>query len=182
MISPFDKNNVLPPFIGDRNAPYNMSPYTCDIMELCRHFSTSCTRIEILKELVQFRIRCVALGIKGRQWIDGDFVENIEATENRDPDKVVVISLIYKLDDDHYRHILNEFPEFADTKLSRENLRVEHHAFVINLSPEYTVMFSKHWNMLFGHNSRGVWKGMLEMPLYDNDAFDQMVMDYLNSL
>ena len=159
-----------------------MSPYNCDIMEVCRHFSTSPVRIAILKELVRFRLRCVEHGIQGRQWIDGDFVENIEASENRDPDHVVVISLIYRLEKEHNQRVLHSFPEFVDSKLSRETLRVEHHAFVINLSPEYTVLFSKHWNMLYGHNRRGIWKGMLEMPLYDDYAFDQMAMDYLNTL
>ena len=53
---------------------------------------------------------------------------------------------------------------------------------IINLSPEYTIQQSKYWNLLFGHNRRGVWKGMLEIPLYDNDAFDQMAMNFLNTL
>ena len=37
-------------------------------------------------------------------------------------------------------------------------------------------------NLLFGHNRKGVWKGMLEMPLYEDNTFDQMAMAYLNSL
>ena len=181
MIPPFNHNNVLPPFIGDINNPDNLSPYTCDIMELCRFFATTPTRIAILKGLVRFRLSCVENGISGRQWVDGDFVENIEA-ENREPENVVVVSLIYRKENDEYRRILDAFPEFADGKLSRQNYKVDHRAFVINLSPEYTVQYSKHWNMVYGHNEKGVWKGMLEMPLYENDAFDQMAMNYLNTL
>lgn len=36
--------------------------------------------------------------------------------------------------------------------------------------------------MLFGHNRRGVWKGMLEIPLYDNSTFDQMALNFLETL
>ena len=181
MIPPFDHNNVLPPYVGDVTNPFTMSPYTCDIMELCRFFATTPRRIAILKGLVRFRLVCTQQGIRGRQWIDGDFVEKLEA-ENRDPEHVVAVSLIYKLSDDHNRRVLRDFPEFADSRLSRQHYLVDHQVFIINLSPEYTVLWSKHWNLLFGHNRRGIWKGMLEMPLYEDNTFDQMAMAYLNSL
>lgn len=182
MIPPFDHNNVLPPYLGENiTDPFTMSPYPSDIMELCRVFATTPRRVAILKGLVRFRLRCTEQGISGRQWIDGDFVENLEA-EGQEPQHVVAVSLIYKLADDHNRRVLRDFPEFADPRLSRQNYLVDHQMFIINLSPEYTVLWSKYWNLLFGHNRRGVWKGMLEIPLYDNSAYDQMALNYLDNL
>ena len=182
MIPDFDHNNVLPPYIGNATNPGNMSPYQCDIMEFCQHFATSPARIAILKGYVRFRLSCVANGITGRQWIDGSFVENIEVSESRDPHDMDVVTLMKITPGMDDRQLLVAFPEFANHRLSIQNYKVDHYPFIINLSPEYTIMQTKYWNLLFGHNRRGVWKGMLEIPLYDNSAFDQMALNFLETL
>lgn len=182
MIPDFDYNNVLPPYIGNAANPGNQSPYPCDIMEFCHHFATSPARIAILKGFVRFRLACVVNGIRGRQWIDGSFVENVEASESRDPHDMDVVTLMKIGPEIDEARLLSAFPEFVNHRLSIKNYMVDHYPFIINLSPEYTIQQSKYWNLLFGHNRRGVWKGMLEIPLYDNDAFDQMAMNFLNTL
>ena len=57
MIPPFDHNYVLPPYVG--NTPTvraAQSPYYTDIMELCKHFGVTRSRVNILKGFVQFRL------------------------------------------------------------------------------------------------------------------------------
>ena len=160
----------------------DLSPYACDIMEFCRHFATSPARIAILQGYVRFRLACVASGITGSQWIDGSFVENVEVSESRDPRDVDVVTLMKLTPGFNEQQILSAFPEFANHRLSIQNYKVDHYPFIINLTPELTIQQSKYWNLLFGHNRRGVWKGMLEIPLYDNSAFDQMALNYLDTL
>ena len=182
MIPPFDKNHVLPPLIGDANNPHSYSPYVCDIMEFCQRFATTRARIAILKGFVDFRLVCVVNGIRGRQWVDGPFVEDIEASVNRDPRSVIVTSLIEIHSQEEANRLVQNFPAFVDPRLSAKEYKVEHFIFVINQSPDDIIFFSKFWNYLFGHNERGVWKGMLEIPLYENDSLDQMARNFLNSL
>ena len=182
MIPEYNHNNVLPPFIGDVTSPYGYSPYKCDIVEFCRHFAKSPERIAILKGFVQFRLDCLANGISGRQWIDGDFVENIEESESKDPDRVLVISLVKIESQDEAERLLKNFPEFADPRLSVPKYKVDHYVFVINQDADTIIEQSKFWSQYFCHNRRGVWKGMLEIPLYDNDIKDQMAMSFLNTL
>ncbi|MBR1466875.1 MAG: hypothetical protein IJ607_11040 [Bacteroidaceae bacterium] len=182
MIPDFDHNNVLPPYIGNAVNPKNMSPYPCDILEFCQHFATSQARIAILKGYVHFRLSCVANGITGSQWIDGSFVENVEVSESRDPHDVDVVTLMKLTPGFNEQQLLAAFPEFANHKLSLQNYKVDHYPFIINLTPELTIQQSKYWNLLFGHNRRGVWKGMLEIPLYDNSAYDQMALNFLDTL
>ena len=45
-----------------------------------------------------------------------------------------------------------------------------------------TINATKYWIQLFSHNRKGVWKGMIEIPLYDKTDFDNEALAYLNSL
>ena len=78
--------------------------------------------------------------------------------------------------------IMANFPEFIDPRLSFEKYRVDHYVFVVNQSPEEIISWTKFWIQFFSHNHLGVWKGMIELPLYDNDANDQMARSFLNTL
>ena len=168
--------------VGDANNPHSYSPYPCDIMEFCQRFSTTPARIAILKGFVGFRLACVANGLCGRQWVDGPFVEDIEASMGRDPKTVIVTSLIEIHTQEQANSLVQNFPAFADPRISARDYSVEHYIFVINQSPDEIISWSKFWNHLYSHNERGVWKGMLEIPLYDNDNYDRMAADFLNSL
>ena len=52
MIPPFDHNYVLPPYVGDNPTQRAaQSPYHTDIMDLCKHFGTTHSRVDILNKL-----------------------------------------------------------------------------------------------------------------------------------
>ena len=78
MIPPFDHNYVLPPYVGDNPTQRAaQSPYHTDIMDLCKHFGTTRSRVDILKGFIQFRLEAYTHGISNTiQWIDGSFVED----------------------------------------------------------------------------------------------------------
>lgn len=183
MIPPYDYNHVLPPYLGDPHNRHNYSPYKCDIMEFCQHFSTSPERITLLKGLVDFRLACCDNGIRGSQWVDGAFVEDTASQQGVPvPDYIVVTSLIEVKTQAEADHILTDFPEFTNPLLSAQKYSVDHYVFVTNQSPEEIISWTKFWVQLFSHNRLGVWKGMLEIPLYDNDTNDQMARSFLNTL
>ncbi len=41
---------------------------------------------------------------------------------------------------------------------------------------------TKYWIQLFSHNRAGVWKGMIELPLYNTLDSDNEALNFLNSL
>ena len=184
MIPPFDKNNVLPPYIGATPTKRGFqSPYTSDIMELCHYFAKTPARICILKGFVRFRIDCAANGIgKGVQWLDGSFMEDIELSGSRDPRDIDVISLIQSKNPKEEAEIIARFPSFCDSNLSKAKYHVDHYFFYYDMSPRDTIESTKYWIQLFSHNRLGIWKGMIEIPLYDNTDMDIQALNYLNSL
>lgn len=184
MIPPFDHNNVLPPYQGDNPAKRGcLSPYKSDIMEFCQHFAKTPERIAILKGFVSFRLECLKYGIQlGYQWIDGSFVENVEVSQSRDPHDIDVVTMFALSDPNQQIAIANNFPAFVDTRLSKVRYKVDHYPCLVNASPFATIENVKYWNQLFGHNRAGIWKGMIELPLYDNDNLDIQAMNYINSL
>lgn len=181
-IPPFDHNNVLPPFLTDPSDVTGQSPYPCDIMEFCQHFATTPTRCELLRGFVRFRIDCINHGVKGKQWVDGSFVESIEESEQRDPRDIDVVTLFTLSHPSVEQRLLDTFPEFIYSKRSKAKYHVDQHPVLVNANPFRTVEVAKYWSALFSHNRRGVWKGMVEIELYDTPDKDMEALDFLNSL
>lgn len=184
MIPPFDHNNVLPPFLGgDPTIPGCLSPYKSDIMEFCQHFAMTPERIAILKGFVSFRLEFLKYGVQcGYQWIDGSFVENVEVLQSRAPHDIDVVTMFALPDISMQKVIANIFPAFVKPSLSKMLYKVDHYPCLVNDKPFGTVEIVKYWNQLFGHNRAGIWKGMIELPLYNNDVMDMQALNYLNSL
>lgn len=186
MIPPFNHNNVLPPYQGNNPASCNaQSPYQCSIMEFCQRFAISDKRIMILKGFIQFRLKCNDIGItEGFQWIDGSFIEDIMASEQREPNDIDVVSFLFRLRSipNLIIEIKSKFLEFLDPTMSKKNYHVDHYLVEADSNPVTTINAVKYWNQLFGHNRKGIWKGMVEIPLYPTNAEDTNALNYLNSL
>lgn len=184
MIPPFDHNNVLPPYQGDDpTIPGCLSPYKSDIMEFCQYFAKTQERIAILKGFVSFRLECLKFGVQcGYQWIDGSFVENVEVSQSRAPHDIDVVTMFALPDVSMQEVIANIFPAFVNPRLSKKLYKVDHYPCLVNEKPFGTVAIVKYWNQLFGHNRSGTWKGMIELPLYNNDVMDTQALNYLNNL
>ena len=186
MIPPFNHNNVLPPYLGINPASCDaLSPYQCSIMEFCQRFAISDKRILILKGFILFRLKCYDIGItNGFQWIDGSFIEDIMASDNREPNDIDVVSFLFGLraNPNLIIEITNKFQEFLNPALSKMNYHVDHYPVEADLSPIATISAVKYWNQLFGHNRKGIWKGMVEIPFCPTNAEDTDALNYLNSL
>jgi hypothetical protein len=86
--------NVLPPHLGVGGAISTLSPYACTTLELCQRFATTAARKQILQGFLDLRAALAALGVQGFQWLDGSFVEDIEAQEGRDPKDMDVVTFV----------------------------------------------------------------------------------------
>lgn len=181
-IPPFDHNNVLPPHLGNPTDPTHLSPYSCTILELCHQFSTSANRIQILKNFIVFRQKMNFFGIiYGFQWLDGSFMENIEASERRPPSDLDVVTFYGGLSMDYQNNIKVNFPEFSNPTLAKDIFLLDHYGVDYSFNPDVTVEQTRYWVQLFTHNRFGIWKGILKLSL-NTPIDDQNALDYLNSL
>lgn len=181
-IPDFNHNNVLPPHLGNPTDRSHLSPYSCTILELCHKFSTSKERIEILKGLINFRKRMNDVGIiKGFQWIDGSFLENIEVTESRSPNDLDIVTFYGGLTPSEQSNIRATFPEFANPAIAKKTFKLDHYPVDYSYQPDVTVEMTRYWIQLFTHNRNSIWKGILRLSI-NTPIDDQHALDYLKTI
>jgi len=174
-IPAFDANNVLPPHAGDPRDIGQLSPYPCTSAEFCLHFATSPDRIAILYGYLQFR-ELLGLGgfISGFQWLDGSFLENIEAESNRAPGDLDIITIYVPTDAGFNGRVAATHPILTDHNQIKAAYRMDHYFLDTTRHPILTVELTRYWVGLFSHRRDGVWKGMLRIdlntPLDDSNA------------
>ena len=177
----FDHNLVMPPHLGNPAIPDDVSPFKCTTLELCDKFSTSPKRIEILKGLLSFRSSLQTLGlVDGFQWLDGSFLEDVETRERRSPNDLDIVTVYWGYDAAFQNNIVHNFPEFADSILSKQNYLLDHYTFNASSAPITTVNYARYWVQLFSHNRDAVWKGMLQIEL-NTPIVDASALQLLNT-
>ena len=181
-IPSFDHNLVIPPHLGNPALPADVSPFKCSSLEVCQKFATSAKRIDILKGFLNFRGKLNALGLHtGFQWLDGSFLEDVETREQRPPNDLDLVTIYWGYDLNFQQNLIQTFPEFADSILSKQNYFLDHYPFDAFYSPIATVEQTKYWVQLFSHNRDSVWKGMLQIELNTINE-DAQALQYLNSI
>lgn len=165
-IPPFDHNLVLPPHLGDPRQAAQLSPYPCTTIDLCERLGTTPERRVILERFLDFRERLTKEGLTtGFQWLDGSFLEDIEAQEGRPPRDIDAITVYWGYDLAFQTTLTANFPEFSDPWLAKTNYFLDHYPLDASYRPEVTVEYTRYWISLFSHNRLGVWKGMLRIEL-----------------
>lgn len=161
--------NVLPPHLGDPRLRSDLSPYPCTTAELCTRFATSPARIAILDGFLRFRQKLFDVGITGFQWLDGSFLEDIEAQEGRDPLDIDVVTFIdSSIDLSQLAAILQiGNPDLLDRDLVKLTYKVDGFIVPMASNPRVIVDLTKYWYGLFSHRRDMVWKGMLQTELSD---------------
>lgn len=87
---------ILPPCELSNPVSRRRSPYTVSLMDLIQRFGTSTERINILDGLLSFRSALHSIGlVKGFQWLDGSFSEDIESLQSRPPNDIDVVTFFY---------------------------------------------------------------------------------------
>jgi hypothetical protein len=103
-IPAFDGRGLLPAFEGSDETTANRSPYDATMAEVVARFGGSDERRVLIRGLLDYRGLLLRLGYTdGIQFVDGSFVENVEAREGRPPRDIDVFSFLvrpakYRLD------------------------------------------------------------------------------------
>ena len=93
-----------------------------------------------------------------------------------------MVSFISQISPQLEQDIIIKFPAFASPSLSKSQYHVDHYLGIFDQNPLMTVQMTKYWIQLFSHNRAGVWKGMIELPLYNTLDSDNEALNFLNSL
>jgi hypothetical protein len=175
VIPDFNHSHVLPPFLGEALTHAESSPYTVGALELVERFATTAERRLILSGLLDFRAAMRQLGFEqGFQWLDGSFVENIEALQGRAPGDIDVVSFVHVpagLSATQTQAMMDANPDLFDKARCRARYQCD--PMIINLGkrPDKLVQDVRYWYGLFSHRKGDhVWKGMLQVPMVSDDA------------
>jgi hypothetical protein len=171
-IPPFTVSGTLPPFLGANPAiPATMSPYVTTLVKLVERFATSPQRKEILSGYLSHREALLGLGITGLQWLDGSFLEDIEALEGRPPGDLDIVTFAWRP-----AHIMNDQAAWEaliqgnlhlfDPAQSKPAFRTDPYYVDVRFGPELVIQQTAYWFGLFSHKRiSSLWKGILVIPL-----------------
>jgi hypothetical protein len=162
----FDANSVLPPHLGDPRLRHELSPYPCTCSDLCDRFATTAERVAILDGFIRLRTELRRHGLtQAFQWINGSFLEDIEATEARPPGDIDVVTFYWSTDPNFTTDLIAAFPELRNRAAIKANFHTDHFLVDASFRPATTIEFTRYWTGLFSHTRNSVWKGMLKIEL-----------------
>jgi hypothetical protein len=146
--------------------PSQLSPYPCTTLDLCQRLGTPVARRAILGKFLDFCERLRGEGLTNRfRWLDGNFLEVVEARQNRPPKDLDVVTVYWGYDRAFQTNLVARFREFASPRLSKAAYGLNHSNFDASQNPPVTLEQTRYWILLFSHNRQGVWKGMLRIEL-----------------
>jgi len=171
---------VLPPFLGEEPGDSaQMSPYPTSMVELVQRYATSPERIAILRGLISYRSRLRELGyLEGQQWLDGSFVEDVEAIRRRPPQDIDIVTFaaVPGTQGEKMQHVLENLDIF-DPGAAKAQYLCDAYFVDLTVAPLLLVDTTRYWFGLFSHQREtSLWKGMLQVQmLSDDDAAVEML-------
>lgn len=171
----FDDRGLLPPYIGDDGTTDDRSPYNATMTEVVSTFGTTPARRKLLVGLLDYRALLMSLGYDlGVQFVDGSFVENVEAREGRDPGDIDVFSFLQR--PERYRHnsqswatqgVVEWQSQIIDRVENKKRFGLDTYAVAVDqCQVDDTIAFTVYWYSLFSHKRvTHDWKGFLRIGL-----------------
>lgn len=185
VIPSFNHSGVLPPFLGADPAGSSaaMSPYRVSIDSFVTTYATTPERSLILQGFLKFRRDLRAIGMAGWHWLDGSFLENIEALQSRAPHDLDVVTFFMRphnvRDPAAWITFVNQNLPVLDRTQTKLTYGCDAQWVDLSTDPYNVISHTRYWFGLFSHQRvTGVWKGMLEIdhPLTDGDAAARVLL------
>jgi hypothetical protein len=142
--------------------------------EVASRFATSNERVAMLHGLLDLREELRTFGIaNGNQWLDGSFVEDIEAQESRAPNDIDVVTFAARhiKDKTQWAGFVASNQDVFNSRASKLRFKCDHYFVDTLKAPELIIADTAYWVGLFGHKRQSlIWKGMIAVPLNSDDA------------
>jgi hypothetical protein len=173
----FTHSGALPPYLGATPAAAGaMSPYIATMSEFVRQFATSPARSAILSRLLAYRKAVRGLGIvNGFQWLDGSFVEDVEAGRGRPPSDIDLVTFarrpITHKSVAAWMALWGRHGSLFDPKRAKNLYSCDAYFVDLDTPQEWVVAQTSYWFGLFTHQKfTDLWKGMVCVPLQSDDV------------
>lgn len=168
---------VLPPIDANNPASPARSPYEVSLVDLVERFGTSQERIRILDGFLRYRQGLHDAGLtQGFQWLDGSYMEHVEALETRAPNDIDVVNFVEFPKDASQSELLEKFDAVIGISpvshaTIKETLHVDAYYVAMNvITPERLVERSSYWYSMWSHRRDDEWKGFLQVSLLPDQA------------
>lgn len=170
---------LLPPIHERSPTSVLRSPYKISISDLVQRFATSATRCDILSGYLKHRRALHELGFhEGFQWINGSFVEQVEAIEARTPQDIDVVTFYALPSNVSESSLLIAREELFHPQLAKSRYKVDAYFVSLNSPARELVSQSTYWYSVWSHKRTWAWKGYLEVDLgADADLSAQECLD-----
>lgn len=178
MIPEFNERGVLPsmmPEHGEQKA--RRAPYASDMLTICKRFGYTSQRRKILCGLLNLRQKLRELGVSsGFQWLDGSFVEDVEALRGRPPADIDVVTFCAFNEHDQ-NELIRRAPQLFVPPLPKEKYHVDH--FIVQTDAgtasanagKILVEYAAYWYSMWAHQRVTLrLKGFVSVPLDSNDS------------
>ncbi|WP_420396285.1 DUF6932 family protein [Nioella sp.] len=160
---------VIPPIRpGQPGHSPDRSPYKSDLMYFCERFCTSIARYKILNGFLAYRKEIQNLGIvDGFQWLDGSFLELIEASGPRDPGDIDVVTFANPPTGNNLSVSLASRADLTDFDLAKKTYYVDPYYMTLGGAfMPWQVQMTSYWYSLWSHRKKdGLWKGFVQISL-----------------
>lgn len=171
MIPKWNLSGVLPPFVGASPAEVTgASPYRATILEFAQQFCTSDRRIRLFQKLLDYRRALLAVGLSGRQWLDGSFCEDVERVRRRVPGDIDVVNLLCVAPGTNPAAVMAANPGLFAWAQVKSDYNCDAYHVDMGRRGEDTYRQLAYYLGLFSHQKATfLWKGMVEVPLPSDD-------------
>lgn len=143
------------------------SPYAISLLQLVERFGTSRQRLVILRGLLEYRKQLHVLGlVDGMQWLNGSFVENIEALQDRPPNDVDVVTFAFIPMGESQSSLYEKNQSLFRPADNKQKYKVDsYYMFLgVHASKSYIDQVT-YWYGLWSHTRSGQWKGFVQLDL-----------------
>lgn len=161
---------LIPPCIGGATARAR-APYAVKLADVLLRYNTCPDRLEILKGLMSFRAAVHGKNlVSGFQWLDGSFLENVEALQSRPPRDIDVVTFYRLPAGETQQSVYDRSPELFSAEYCKEHYHVDAFFACLDDVPESLVANTTYWYSVWAHQRRTyTWKGFLTVDLADTD-------------
>lgn len=147
---------------GARGDSLDRSPYNIDSCHFVERFAFSSERRIIVEGFLEYRNLLYLQSItEGFQWIDGSFLEDVEALEMRNPRDVDVVTF--------FRLPKGKTQEDLADDLHPDAIKMRYHVdgYYVELADmvEWRVRQTVYWYSMWSHRRDNRWKGFIQIPL-----------------
>lgn len=187
MIPALTTSLVLPPFVGENATQRaDTSPYLTTLSDVALRFGRSLERVEILRGLIVYRSELRRIGMTdGWQWLDGSFLEDVEAIRMRPPADIDLVTFArVPGDSTTKRQLAMDNIHLFNATQAKARYKCDAYIVDLNTRAELLVDDTRYWFGLFSHQRvTSLWKGMLKVPLSDpRDEHDLAASGLLDAI